>query len=541
MLIAPSWGGMINGFLTIRGAWDKVRDSAALKFFVVALTAYGMATFEGPMMSLKNVNSITHFTDWTIAHVHIAGMGWNGGLTFGMLYWLVPVLFRTKLYSQKLSNIHFWIATLGILVYAIPLYWAAVTQWLMWREYTPEGFLAYPNFLETLTQILPMYALRVIGGTLFLVGFLLMVYNLFKTMASGSFINNEAAEVPALVRMGARVEGKETVHRFLERKGARFAIVAFIVLAIGGAVEILPMVLIKSNVPTIKSVTPYTPLELEGRDIYVKEGCYTCHSQVVRPFRWETDRYGEYSKIGEFVYDHPYQWGSRRTGPDLARAGNITGPMYKNSAWHYNHFMNPQKMNEQSIMPNYAWFADKEVDLTMTPAKIRAMQTLGVPYPEGYDQLAVADLKKQAQEIADELKASGIEISPTKEMVAMIAYLHKLGRDISQVDTTKTEKAVVLAPVTLLDSPDDLAAAKETYMKICAVCHGPEGKGSAAFPDLTDKEWINGNSPEIVVHSIETGNPAKGMVAYKSQLSEKQIIQLASYILKSLNTDENSK
>jgi cytochrome c oxidase cbb3-type subunit I/II len=435
MLIAPSWGGMINGFLTLRGAWDKVRDSAALKFFVVALTAYGMATFEGPMMSLKNVNSITHFTDWTIGHVHIAGMGWNAGLIFGMLYWLVPVLFRTKLYSNKLANTHFWIATLGILLYAIPLYWSAVTQWLMWHEYTPEGFLAYPNFMEILTQILPMYSIRIVGGILFLIGFLMMVYNLIKTMSAGTCPANESAEAPALEKQGPLNPRVETVHRWLERKGVQFSIVAFVVLAIGGAVQIIPMIFIKSNIPTIKTVTPYTPLELQGRDIYVREGCYTCHSQVIRPFRWETDRYGEYSKIGEFVYDHPFQWGSRRTGPDLARTGNMSGPMYKISAWHYNHFMDPQKLNEKSIMPKFDWLISRDLDVSQVPKKIRAMQTLGVPYPEGYDQKAVADLHTQAQAIADELKASGIDIKPNKEIIAIIAYLHKLGRDISPGNT----------------------------------------------------------------------------------------------------------
>jgi cytochrome c oxidase cbb3-type subunit I/II len=416
MLIAPSWGGMINGFLTLRGAFDKVRDSAVLKFFLVSLTAYGMATFEGPMMSLKNVNAITHFTDWTIGHVHIAGMGWNGGLIFGMLYWLVPVLFRTKLYSNRLANTHFWIATLSILLYAIPLYWSAVTQWLMWHEYTPDGFLAYPNFMETLTQILPMYSIRIIGGILFLIGFLLMVYNLVKTMAVGTCPANEASEAPALEKQGPLNPRVETVHRWLERKGVQFTIIAFVVLAIGGAVQIIPMIFIKSNIPPLKTVTPYTPLELQGRDIYLREGCYTCHSQMVRPFRWETDRYGEYSKIGEFVYDHPFQWGSRRTGPDLGRAGNMSGPMYKISAWHYNHFMDPRKMNEKSIMPKFDWLIKRDLDVTQVPKKIRAMQTLGVPYP---------------QTIADELKASGIDIKPNKEIIAVIAYLHKLGRDIS--------------------------------------------------------------------------------------------------------------
>lgn len=432
MLLAPSWGGMINGLLTLRGAWDKVRDSATLKFMVVAVTAYGMSTFEGPMMSLKNVNMISHFSDWTIAHVHIGGMGWNGGLTFGLLYWLVPKLWRTKLFSEKLANTHFWLATIGMLLYAIPLYWAAISQWLMWREYSPEGFLAYPNFLETVTQILPMYALRVVGGTLFLTGFLLMVFNLFKTMGMGSFINEEASEAPALVNKQNRNEAGETQHRWLERKPVIFVVIAFVALAIGGAVEIIPMIFVKSNVPTISTVTPYTPLELEGRDIYVSEGCYVCHSQMVRPFRWETDRYGEYSKIGEFVYDHPFQWGSRRTGPDLARAGVPGGKMFKNAAWHYNHFKNSASVSPGTIMPNYTWLAEKTINLDNTPKKIRAMQTLGVPYPEGYDEQAVADLKAQGELIAKDLKTANIDVEPTSEVVALIAYLHKLGRDISQ-------------------------------------------------------------------------------------------------------------
>jgi len=444
MLIAPSWGGMINGLLTLRGAWDRVRDSAVLKFFVVAVTAYGMSTFEGPMMSLKSVNQITHFTDWTIAHTHIAGMAWNGGFIFGMLYWIIPRIFRTELFSKKLANTHFWIATTSILIYAIPLYWAAVTQWLMLKEYTPEGFLAYPNFLETLSQILPLYYIRIVGGAMYVIGFLLMTYNLFKTMAKGSVENNEASEAPALVLQGERNPVRETIHRWMERKVVKFSIAVFVALAIGGAVEIIPMIFVKSNVPVIESVTPYTPLELTGRDIYVKEGCYTCHSQMVRPFRWETDRYGEYSKIGEFVYDHPFQWGSRRTGPDLARAGLIGGSMYKNAAWHYNHFMDPQKMNEQSIMPKYDWFAEKDINLDLVPKKIKAMQTLGVPYADGFSDDAVEELLWQAQLIVDDLKASGIEIEPTKQMVAMIAYLHKMGKDIA---------APIPAPVVSEDEP----------------------------------------------------------------------------------------
>jgi cytochrome c oxidase cbb3-type subunit I/II len=436
MLIAPSWGGMINGLLTLRGAWDKVRDNADLKFIVIAITAYGMSTFEGPMMSLKSVNAISHFSDWTIAHTHIAGMAWNGGLIFGMFYWLVPKLFSTPLYSKKLSNTHFWMATLGILLYAIPLYWAGITQWLMLREYTPDGLLAYPNFLETTTQILPMYHFRIVGGALYLVGFLLFFYNIIKTVNAGSMIADEEAEAPVLTDSSARKAG-ESFHRWIERRGVQFSVLVFVALIIGGAVEIIPMLKVESNIPKIASVVPYTPLELTGRDIYISNGCYNCHSQQVRPLRYETDRYGEYSKIGEFVYDHPFQWGSRRTGPDLARTGFIGSSTYKTAVWHYTHFTNPASINPQTIMPAYPWLATKSVDLTELAVKIRVMQMVGVPYPEGYDQKAIDDYKLQAEKIVDELKVSGVVVEPDKEIVAVIAYLHKMGRDISPAGQKK--------------------------------------------------------------------------------------------------------
>ncbi len=431
MLIAPSWGGMINGLLTLRGAWDMVRDRADLKFMVIALTAYGMATFEGPMMALKTVNAISHFTDWTIAHTHIAGMGWNGGLIFGMMYWLVPKLFKTKLYSAKLANTHFWIATLGILLFAIPLYWAGITQWLMLREYTIEGLLVYPNFIQTLEQILPMYVFRIFGGIFYFAGFLLFFYNIIKTIKAGKIIENEAVEAPALVNNYSRSKAGETIHRWLERKTVRFSILVFIALVIGGAVEIIPLLKVESNIPKIESVTPYSPLELAGRDIYVANGCYNCHSQQIRPLRYETDRYGEYSKIGEFVYDHPFQWGSRRTGPDLARAGFLGSSTYKTAIWHYSHFDNPTEMNPKTIMPPYPWLISNEVNLNAIPGKIRAMQTLGVPYDDGYDKKAIVDYKLQAEKIVADLQASGVSVKYSKEVIAIIAYLHKLGYDIS--------------------------------------------------------------------------------------------------------------
>ena len=436
MLIAPSWGGMINGLLTLRGAWDKVREEPVLKFFVVAITAYGMATFEGPMLALKNVNAIAHFTDWIVAHVHVGALGWNGFLTFGMLYWLWPRLYRTPLFSKKLATTHFWLGTLGILFYAIPLYWAGFTQGLMWKQFNAEGMLQYPNFLETVIQLVPMYYLRGIGGVLYLSGVFLLMYNLYKTAQAGTLLANEKAQAPALLpeAQDPHVQAGHW-HRWLERRPFQLAVGATVAIAIGGAVEMIPTFLVKSNVPTIASVKPYRPLELQGRDLYIKEGCSNCHTQMVRPFRSETERYGEYSKAGEYVYDRPFLWGSKRTGPDLQRVGQ----KYPNS-WHYNHMMDPTSMSPGSIMPPYPWLFENEIDYSTLPSKIRVLQSLNTPYPAGFDKLAVADAQDQAQGIVAALKKEDIEVKSDKEIVALIAYLQRLGTDI------KVKPGVAAAP-----------------------------------------------------------------------------------------------
>jgi len=425
MLIAPSWGGMINGLLTLRGAWDKVRDDATLKFMVVGLTAYGMATFEGPMLSLKQINGIAHFTDWIVSHVHVGALGWNGFLTFAILYWLIPRIYQTTLYSKKAASFHFWIGTLGILFYAIPMYWSGFTQGLMWREFTPEGMLKYPNFLETTLAIIPMHVLRAVGGALYLAGVIVMTWNLYKTMAQGKLLANEPAEslplTPAFVPHGS----EKGWHRRLERRPMQFLVISLIVILIGGMVEMMPTFMVSSNVPTIASVKPYSPLELQGRDIYIKEGCVNCHTQTVRPFRSETERYGEYSKAGEYVYDHPFLWGSKRTGPDLHRVGGKYS-----DAWHFNHMFDPTTMSPGSIMPPYPWLVEQDLDISTTSAKIKAMKTLGVPYPEGYEDRAVDDLNKQASQISANLAKDNIQVASNKEIVALIAYLQRLGVDI---------------------------------------------------------------------------------------------------------------
>ena len=424
-LIFPSWGGMINGLLTLRGAWDKVREDVILKFMVVAVTAYGMATFEGPMLSLKTVNAISHFTDWTIAHVHVGGLGWNGMLTFGILYWVIPRIFKTELFSKRLASFHFWIATLGIIFYAVPMYWAGFQQASMWKQFTDAGQLKY-QFIETVTYMKPFYAVRAFGGMLFLVGALVMMYNLFMTVAKGKLVADENAEAPALEKNYTEHAG-EHWHRRVERRPIPFLIATLIVILIGGIIELVPTFLIKSNVPTIASVKPYTPLELQGRDIYRREGCYTCHSQMVRPFRSETERYGEYSKAGEFVYDHPFQWGSKRTGPDLAREGTMN--LKKSDSWHFNHMDDPQAISPGTIMPAYSFMLDKELDTASTPAKIKAMRTMGVPYKEGYEFKANKDLAEQAARIQNNLLRDSIRVKPNAEILAVIAYLQRMGTD----------------------------------------------------------------------------------------------------------------
>lgn len=430
MLIAPSWGGMLNGLLTLRGAWDRVRNDPVLKFMVVAVTAYGMSTLEGPLLSIKSVNAISHYTDWTVGHVHIGTLGWNGMLTFGMLYWLFPKLFNVKLHSVKLANAHFWIGTLGILFYAIPLYFAGWTQSLMWKEFLPEGILKYGNFLETVTQILPMYVLRAVGGAIYLVGVIVMVVNLWKTAAAGKFIGDEEVSAPARAKEVAKHEG-EHWHRWIERKPIQLLIASAIAILIGGMVEVFPMIMIDENVPKIESVKPYTALELEGRDLYIREGCVGCHSQMVRPFRSETERYGEYSKSGEFIYDRPFLWGSKRTGPDLHRLGG----KYPDS-WHFNHMYDPTITSPGSIMPPYPWMIEDDLDDSDIEAKLAALQTLGTPYTDDYIASARDDMKRQAMKIVESLKKDKIEMEglENKEIIALIAYLQRLGTDIKPKD-----------------------------------------------------------------------------------------------------------
>lgn len=454
MLIAPSWGGMLNGLLTLRGAWDKVRENPVLKFFVVAITCYGMATFEGPLLATKTVNKVGHFTDWVIGHVHIGALGWNGFIAFGVLYYLVPVLWRTKLWSVKAANWHFWLGTLGIIFYAVPLYISGFTQGLMWKQFNPDGTLVYKNWLDTVTAILPYFKMRFVGGLLYFAGACIMVVNLVATARKGSFQKEVPVEAPALANVKKGRKEGETFHLWLERTPLYLSILSFLVLAIGGALEILPTIFVKDNVPTITSVKPYSPLELEGRDIYIREGCNSCHSQMIRPFRDEVVRFngknGQYSKAGEFIYDRPFLWGSKRTGPDLHREGGA-----RPDSWHFKHMYNPRSTSAGSIMPRYPWLIENALDRSKTKAKLELMKnSFDVPYTKAQIDTLDSWMDNQADKIVknvfseasdvkksfDETKANktkaGEQFVPLekREIVALISYLQRLGTDIKTTE-----------------------------------------------------------------------------------------------------------
>lgn len=472
MLWMPSWGGMINGLLTLRGAWHKLTEDVVLKFFVVGLTFYGMSTFEGPLLSVKSVNALSHNTDWTIAHVHSGALGWNGFMAFGMIYFLLPRIYQTPLWSKKMANAHFWIGTLGILLYIVPIWAAGITQGLMWRALNEDGSLKYANFVETTTVLMPMYWIRVVGGLLFVSGIVMMAVNAIMTWLSRPAQYDvpviEAAALPKKYvdpalnpsQLTGVLESAKKVdvfmqgywHRRWEHLPVKFTILVLLAVLIASAFEIVPTFLIRSNIPTIPSVKPYTPLELAGRDIYIAEGCYNCHSQQIRPLLEESLRYGEPSQAGEFIYDHPFQWGSRRIGPDLAREGGRN-----NHYWHLRHFREPGVWNEGSIMPYYGWLEKKKIDFGSIPLRVKAATALGA----NYDNLqAPSDevAREQAKKIVEELRkqAPAEEVLPENleemQVIALIAYLQRLGVDL---------KAPAEAPAASEDKPAEEKAVAE--------------------------------------------------------------------------------
>jgi cytochrome c oxidase cbb3-type subunit I/II len=485
MLWAPSWGGMLNGLLTLRGAWHKLRTDPVLKFFAAGVTFYGMATFEGPLLAIKSVNALGHYTDWIIAHVHAGTLGWNGFVAAGMIYWLLPRLWDRPLHSVALANLHFWIGLVGILLYVAAMWTSGITQGVMLNATTEGGsVLAYPNFLDTVNAIRPMMLMRVVGGGLYLAGWFLLVYNLVRTLRGARAVNGSIevfvdaadhhATAPESERLGLiaslfsppvlfaalgtvfacawmfgggllqlaglfgtalvvlmawasfETRGREWGNWYdrLLVSATPFTVLTFIAVVAGGLIQIVPTVLVDraQNVEDRLQV-PYTPLELAGRDLYIREGCYTCHSQMIRTLVPDVLRYGDYSRLGESIYDHPFQWGSKRNGPDLARVGGKYPDI-----WHFNHMLDPRQISAGSNMPTYSWLFTNTIDAATLPAKIAAQRTLGVPYPNWTPEQIETRVNDQAKTIAAGLKTAGAYVAPDKEIVALIAYLQHLGK-----------------------------------------------------------------------------------------------------------------
>ncbi|MBI3886707.1 MAG: cytochrome-c oxidase, cbb3-type subunit II, partial [Opitutae bacterium] len=481
MLWAPSWGGMLNGLLTLRGAWGKLRTDPVIKFFVAGVTFYGMATFEGPLLSIKSVNALAHYTDWIIGHVHAGALGWNGFMAAGMFYWMAPRLWHRPLHSTALANLHFWLGTFGILLYVAAMWASGITQGLMLNA-TSEGgtILTYPNFLDTLNAIRPLMLLRVVGGALYLAGFVIMGYNIFRTIKGAATVNGtiEVYVEPANAeeKMGAAASVLNapvlftvggTLMAFVwmfttgvlnllglfgtivcallaighfQTRGRKwgdwydrllinclpFTVLVFLSVAAGGLIQIIPMLTIDRTMQTEDRVAEvYTPLELAGRDLYVREGCYNCHSQMIRTLVPDVMRYGDYSRLGESIWDHPYQWGSKRTGPDLARVGTKY-----NHAWQFDHMRDARSISVGSNMPAYPWLFENDTDFGSLSGKIRVQKMLGVPFPNWSPAFIDTLAKDQAREIAADLKTQGRYIAPEKEIVALIAYLQRLGKSV---------------------------------------------------------------------------------------------------------------
>jgi cytochrome c oxidase cbb3-type subunit I/II len=475
LLWAALWAGVVNGLLTVRGAWSRLRGEPSLPFFVAALLFHGLAALEGSLLSFKSVAGLAHYTDWTIGHVHATALGFDGLVAAGLFYWLVPRLYGTRLRSAAAAGAHFYAAVVGILVYLSSMWIAGATEGLMWRAEGATGGMAY-SFLEAVAAVRLLYWARLAGGALYLGGFLLMIWNLARTIRgahAASECERVEIEPPAAARDGLRrlvlakpvliaasVTGLVVAAGFTnalaalglfllafllamggisgavmrdparpgwhERiEGRALALTLLIAAAAwsGGVVEIAPL-LARPPEPVPGETAPYSPLQLEGRDIYIAEGCRACHSQMIRPFLWEVARYGEVSSTAESLLDHPFQWGSRRIGPDLARIGG----RYP-SLWHYQHLVDPRSVTPGSIMPPYPHLVGERIDFAGTAAKMRALRAAGVPYDDRAVGGAASAALAEARAIAADLEKTGqIVAAPDSAVVALIAYLQRLGQ-----------------------------------------------------------------------------------------------------------------
>ena len=454
MLIIPSWGGAVNGYMTIFAKGHApIRKDPIIWFWLASITSYAITTFEGCMLSLRNINALSHNTDWTIGHVHNGALGWVGLMIFAIFYWMVPRMWKTPLWSTRLMKVHFWLAVSGLVGYVVALWTAGIIQGVKQLAFTESGHLSTTSFMDIVHATVPWYWVRLVAGGLYFIGMVICAYNLLRTIAAAPKIADDVVKVaplpaePLIVReietdAQAAKAPRESVHSMIERWPVALLVLATIALSVGSVVEIVPHLVQGAFTPPISSVKPYSPLELHGRDLYIKEGCSGCHTQLIRTLRAETERYGHYTMPGEHIYDRPFLWGSKRTGPDLAREGVIR----PSAAWHYAHLVKPSAVSPGTMMPAYPWLAQDDMDLSTLSAKlgVLAAPPLYTPYTKVEIDSAVALAQAQAKVVGDELRKqpeyANVPDLERKDIVAVIAYLQRLGTDLGKGDIPQGAK-----------------------------------------------------------------------------------------------------
>ncbi len=462
MLWLPSWAGLVNVlavFAMAKGAWGKLRQDASSKFLIAGLLVFGFTSLESSILSIKSVHAMVHYTDWEVAHWDAFMLGWIGFTVFGTIYWLMPRLVHCNL--KRWSQLHFVLAVAGLLFTVLPEYASGFVQARKWSQLSDMGKLDY-SFMESLQSVSWLWGMRLIGGVIYLAGLFGLALNMLLLLGAKA-----VQESPQLSAKQSLVEpspesfatvsalaGKPVLefatkldrfamlhwHRRLERQPIRFALL--IALAVGSLslLQIGAMLGSKKFVAPIPSVQPYTPLEWIGREIYVSHGCQNCHSQMVRPLVYESQRYGAISQAAESIFDRPSLWGERRIGPDLAREGGGR----QSSFWHWRHFENPPAMTQGTVMPTFKHLLATKLPLAKIGEHIRDLSALGIPYDLTLEDDQTIDSKfeklaiHQAETIAAEIIGQGGPVAyegnfiKDTSAIALIAYIQRLGTDLSR-------------------------------------------------------------------------------------------------------------
>ncbi|MCY2986072.1 MAG: cbb3-type cytochrome c oxidase subunit I [Planctomycetota bacterium] len=461
ILWMPCWAGVVNGLCTLTGSWQKVKELYALRFMIVGLVIYGFTSLESSLLSVKGLEAIVHYTDWEIAHSQAVQLGWIGFMTFGMIYWLLPRLYAMRDALSGLSQLHFWLAAVGLLLIVVPGYLGGAVQAQKWSQLSELGRLQY-SFIESLEAVLPFWWVRVFGFAVYLLGLFTLGINVLSALILGAS-GNETNALPGLSRgnddlespaISSTLVGKPVLelalkidlwsklewHRKLERQPVRFLLLIGSSICLLSFMQLFPILALKSPVREIASVQPYTPLELVGRDIYISQGCQNCHSQTVRPLVHESQMYGAVSEGGEFAYDRPVQWGNRRIGPDLARKGGGV----QSSFWHWRHLENPPVMTPKTVMPAFSFLHESKLKFSDLGKKIAVLSELGTPYDmrledgQSLESKFEDQAKKQAEVIASEIIGQGGPVAHKGTLIkdtsaiALIAYIQRLGTDLSR-------------------------------------------------------------------------------------------------------------